>query len=66
MEREADGSLLVKFRAGGAREICWHLFTWGEGVEILEPDEMGRNMIKMITSYQSGTPKTKDTSDAGS
>jgi predicted DNA-binding transcriptional regulator YafY len=40
MEREADGSLIVKFRAGGAREICWHLFTWDIKVEIVEPKSL--------------------------
>lgn len=44
MDCEADGSLLVKFRAGGAREICWHLFTWGNTVEIIEPRAL-RNLI---------------------
>jgi predicted DNA-binding transcriptional regulator YafY len=44
MEREADGSLLVKFTAGGAQEICWHLFTWGNGVEILEPKTLQNSM----------------------
>ena len=34
---DADGSLIVTFRAGGILEMCWHLFTWGTGVEILAP-----------------------------
>jgi predicted DNA-binding transcriptional regulator YafY len=40
MEEQADGSLLVRFRAGGAREMCWHLFTWGEHVEVVEPRDL--------------------------
>ena len=28
-ERLKDGSLVVRFRAGGLLEMCWHLFTWG-------------------------------------
>jgi predicted DNA-binding transcriptional regulator YafY len=36
----ADGSLLVSFRAGGLREMCWHLFTWGDGVEIVKPKRL--------------------------
>jgi predicted DNA-binding transcriptional regulator YafY len=32
-----DGSLIVRFCAGGALEMCWHLFTWGKDVEVLEP-----------------------------
>jgi predicted DNA-binding transcriptional regulator YafY len=33
----ADGSLLVRFRAGGLLEMAWHLITWGRHVEVLEP-----------------------------
>lgn len=36
-EESADGSLLVRFRAGGLHEMAWHLFTWGDDVEVLEP-----------------------------
>ncbi len=32
-----DGSLTVKFRAGGAREMDWHLYTWGEHVKVIKP-----------------------------
>lgn len=37
MEDLPDGSLIVRFRAGGAREMKWHLYTWGDTVEVLEP-----------------------------
>jgi predicted DNA-binding transcriptional regulator YafY len=37
LEMQDDGSLIVKFRAGGQQEMCWHLFAWGEDVEVLEP-----------------------------
>ena len=36
-EDQPDGSLIVRFRAGGAREMSWHLYTWGDMVEVLEP-----------------------------
>jgi predicted DNA-binding transcriptional regulator YafY len=39
-EREADGALSVRFRAGGMQEICWHLFTWGAAVTVIEPEEL--------------------------
>lgn len=32
-----DDSLLVRFRAGGALEMSWHLYTWGDAVEVIEP-----------------------------
>lgn len=40
-EFEADGDeLLVRFRAGGLREIAEHLFTWGGDVRIEAPEEL--------------------------
>jgi predicted DNA-binding transcriptional regulator YafY len=42
IEREADGALTVRFRAGGIQEMCWHL--WGEAVMVLSPDEL-RNRL---------------------
>ncbi len=36
--RLPDGSLLVSFHAGGALEMRWHLYTWGDMVEVLEPE----------------------------
>ena len=44
---EDDGSLTVRFRAGGMRELCWHLFTWGEMVNVLAPDGLRREMREM-------------------
>ena len=35
-----DGSLIVRFKAGGKLEMCWHLFMWGADVEVLEPPEL--------------------------
>lgn len=40
MEDQPDGSLIVRFRAGGALEMSWHLFTWGSDVEVLEPAKL--------------------------
>jgi predicted DNA-binding transcriptional regulator YafY len=40
MADEPDGSLVVSFRAGGLREMCWHLFRWGEDVTILSPSPL--------------------------
>ncbi len=35
-----DGSLIVRFHAGGMLEMCWHLFRWGDQVEVLEPEAL--------------------------
>jgi predicted DNA-binding transcriptional regulator YafY len=34
---ESDGSLLVRFFASGHIEMAWHLYCWGDSVEVLEP-----------------------------
>ncbi len=39
-EEQEDGSLIVRFHAGGALEMCWHLYCWGEDVEVLEPKHL--------------------------
>ena len=39
-ERLKNGSLIVRFRAGGALEMCWYLFSWGKDVEVLEPQSL--------------------------
>jgi len=47
MTTEPDGSLTVSFRAGGLREMCWHLFRWGEQIEILSPGALRQTMSEM-------------------
>jgi predicted DNA-binding transcriptional regulator YafY len=37
VEDEADGKLIVRFRAGGLLEMAWHLLSWGDQVEVIEP-----------------------------
>lgn len=44
VEQERDGSLLVRFRASGHLEMCWHLYTWGKSVEVLQPAAL-REMV---------------------
>ena len=40
-----DGSLTVKFRAGGAREMDWHLYTWGNHVKVIEPTDFDERKV---------------------
>ena len=35
-ERLPDGSLIVRFRAGGHKEMNWYLARWGDQVEVLK------------------------------
>lgn len=37
LEPQPDGALIVRFRAGGLLEMAWHLLSWGDAVEVLEP-----------------------------
>ncbi|RZJ77898.1 MAG: WYL domain-containing protein, partial [Brevundimonas sp.] len=39
-EDQADGAVVVRFRASGMRELAWHLFTWGEQAQILAPERL--------------------------
>lgn len=40
IEDEPDGTLLVRFRAGGLLEMAWHLMSWGDHVEVIEPQAL--------------------------
>jgi predicted DNA-binding transcriptional regulator YafY len=46
LREQPDGSLLVSFRAGGAREMAWHLHTWGDEVEVIEPVDFWQRVKK--------------------
>jgi predicted DNA-binding transcriptional regulator YafY len=48
LESEPDGSLLVRFRAGGLLEMAWHLFTWGASVEVLGPPGLRELLIRLL------------------
>ena len=37
MIKNPDGTLTVKFRAGGLQEMDWHLYTWGNHVKVIKP-----------------------------
>ncbi|MET0294247.1 MAG: YafY family protein [Phenylobacterium sp.] len=48
VEPQADGSVLVRFRASGMLELAWHLFTWGDKVEILGPERLRAMMAEQL------------------
>lgn len=39
-----DGSLVVTFTASGHLEMAWHLYAWGDAVEVIEPQAL-RKMV---------------------
>jgi predicted DNA-binding transcriptional regulator YafY len=47
-EDQPDGSLLVRFYSSGMLELAWHLFTWGDAVEILEPPRLQAVMRQQL------------------
>jgi predicted DNA-binding transcriptional regulator YafY len=48
--REPDGSTTVRFHAGGLREMAWHLFTWGDAVRVVAPEELKDTMRACLTA----------------
>lgn len=47
---EPDGCLRVEFTASGWIEMVWHLYKWGDQVEVIAPDELR----VMVTGFQRG------------
>jgi len=37
LELQDDGSLIVRFKAAGWLEMAWHLYQWGDKVEVIAP-----------------------------
>lgn len=50
MKREDGGTLLVRFRAAGLLEMCWHLYMWGDSVEVLAP----KVLVDMVAGHRRG------------
>lgn len=44
-KQNKDGTLDVHFHAGSDLEMAWHLYKWGDQVEVLEPKKLAQ-MIK--------------------
>jgi predicted DNA-binding transcriptional regulator YafY len=45
LEPQDDGSLIVRFQAAGWLEMAWHLYQWGDKVEVLAPQGL-RDMVE--------------------
>ncbi len=48
VELQVDGSVTVRFRASGMLELAWHLFTWGDKVEVVAPAVLRKTLIEQI------------------
>ncbi len=44
LEPQDDGSLVVRFEAAGWLEMTWHLYQWGDKVEVIAPEAL-RTMV---------------------
>lgn len=48
LEDQADGSVIVRFRASGMRELAWHLFSWSGAATIVQPERLKQVMAEEL------------------
>ena len=48
VQRQADGSVIVRFSASGALELAWHLFTWGDRIEVIKPEGLREMLVREL------------------
>lgn len=55
IKEEKDGTITVKFKASGSKEIIWHVFKWGAGCKILAPkslkEEYKKYLVENLANY---------------
>jgi predicted DNA-binding transcriptional regulator YafY len=56
---QPDGTVEVLFRASGMLELAWHLFTWGDKVEILAPPSLRRTMAEQLDLAREALDRTQ-------
>ena len=56
LEAGDDGSLVVRFSACGHLEMAWHLYSWGDKVEVLAPEALRRMVEGHRRSDFAGMP----------
>jgi predicted DNA-binding transcriptional regulator YafY len=49
LEKGEDGSITVRFRAGGLLELARELMTWGDGVDVIKPKQLKDILRQEIT-----------------
>lgn len=45
VEAHPGGGAVVRFRASGMLELAWHLFSWGDKIEIAQPASLREQML---------------------
>ena len=48
VKQNDDGTVTVKFKASGELEILWHIFRWGDKVQIISPKSLKKEYIEML------------------
>lgn len=56
LEPQPDGSLVLRFTASGWLEMAWHLYQWGDRVEVLAPEGLRRLVEHYRRSDFDGLP----------
>ncbi|MFM8374464.1 MAG: helix-turn-helix transcriptional regulator [Phenylobacterium sp.] len=56
LEPQADGSVILRMRAGGLLELCWHLFTWRGEIEVVGPARLKAMMAEEAARFLSPDP----------
>ncbi len=51
LTRNPDGSLTVSFTAGGWLEMAWHLYSWGDQVEVIAPQHLSEHVARFRPSW---------------
>jgi len=64
VEANADGSVVVRFRASGMRELAWHLFTWGDKVRVLAPEILRRTLVDEIETARRAHASVSDVAES--
>ena len=54
VEPQGDGAVIVRFRASGMLELAWHLFTWGDKIQVLAPAVLKQTLLDQIDLARRG------------
>jgi len=60
LTEQPDGAVVVTFTACGELEMCWHLFTWGDAVEILEPQSLREMYVQELRRARTAAESSSD------
>ena len=48
IKQQKNGAVIVTFTSSGTKSILWNIFKWGTNVEIVEPESIKQEYIKML------------------